>query len=76
MNIEVGVIVGLVIYCILRELFFVYSTHKLLNKLMSRNYHEFVFAQNEARNSKAEAAPQAHVSNGLEEDFGTLTGIG
>lgn len=39
------VIVGLLIYTISREALYLYSTNKLLNKLMSRNYHEYKSAE-------------------------------
>jgi len=32
-------------YIVVREIFFMYTTHKLINKLMSRNYHEYVAAE-------------------------------
>ena len=35
------VIAGLLLYTLCREAFFLYSMHKLVNKLMSRNYHEY-----------------------------------
>lgn len=35
----------LVVYTIAREIFFLYTTHKLINKIMSRNYHEFRMAE-------------------------------
>jgi len=33
--------VALLIYCMVREVFFVYTINKLVNKVMSRNYHEY-----------------------------------
>lgn len=39
----IGAIVGALF--VVREIVFQYSTHKLLNKLMSRNYHEFQISQ-------------------------------
>lgn len=32
-------------YTFVRELFFLSTTHKLINKLMSRNYHEYKLAE-------------------------------
>ena len=32
---------GLLIYTLIREIVFWYASQKLLNKLMSRNYHEY-----------------------------------
>lgn len=32
-------------YIVVREIFFMYTTNKLINKLMSRNYHEYKAAE-------------------------------
>lgn len=39
-------VMGLILaYCAIRELFFMMTVNKLVNKLMSRNYHEYESAQ-------------------------------
>ena len=35
------VVVTLLVYTLLREILFYYQSQKLINKLMSRNYHEY-----------------------------------
>lgn len=35
----------LLVYVIVREIFFQYSINKLVNKLMCRNYHEYSVAE-------------------------------
>lgn len=56
-----------------RELYFLYSTHKLLNKLMSRNYFEY---QTASGLGASKESPATNRSEDMEEDFGSLNGIG
>lgn len=46
MTIELGVIGVLVILLIVQQGFYMWQTHKMLNKLMSRNYVEYAQTQN------------------------------
>lgn len=39
------IFLALLTYCALREVYFIYSTQTLMNKLMSRNYHEFQMSE-------------------------------
>lgn len=41
-----SLVIGLIVYCVVRELFFLYSTHKLINKILSRSYYEYKMAEN------------------------------
>lgn len=38
-------VIGLAVYSVVREVFFIYNVNKLLDKLMSRNYHEYKMAE-------------------------------
>lgn len=49
------VILGLIGFIVIREWMFQYSTHKLLNKLMSRSYHEYQVASAMGQEKKFEA---------------------
>lgn len=46
MTIELGVILLLVILLVAQQGFYMWQTHQLLNKLMSRNYVEYAQTQN------------------------------
>lgn len=67
------VIVGLLLFIAIRELFHIYTTHQLLNKLMSRNYHEFQVSTQVGKPVKEEAFPPVEIE---QEDFGALSNIG
>ena len=67
------VVLTLVAYCLLREAYFLYTTHVLLNKLMSRNYHDYQIAQKQGKLMEQEPRPQ--FDEGIPEDLGTLQGI-
>lgn len=60
----------LVAYLVVREVYFLYSHHILINKLMSRNYHEFKVSKNLGRIK--EAPPKFKVQDDLPEDLGVL----
>lgn len=45
MSNELLCIIVLFVYTLIREVVFWYNTQKLLNKIMSRNYHEYTSAQ-------------------------------
>ncbi len=75
MNIEIGLIISLFLYCVVREAFYLYSTNKLLNKLMSRNYHEFAYTEAQKKSFSNKESHQAQ-DEGYPEDLGALTGIG
>lgn len=47
-------IVLVLAYCLLREVFFIYSQQKLVNKLMSRSYHEYESANRLGQKVKAQ----------------------
>ena len=44
MSNETILIIALIIYAVAREIFFFIQVHKLINKLMSRNYWEYTRA--------------------------------
>lgn len=74
MSFDTGIIVSLSLYCILREVFYIYSTQKLLNKLMSRNYNEFAYTESQAKAKKNQSS-MLQDNYDVPEDFGILTGI-
>lgn len=52
-------VTALIAYCFIRECIFVYYTHRLLNKLMSRNYYEYQLAEQVGKApKKAESQPE------------------
>lgn len=59
---------ALLLFILVREMLFLYSTHKLLNKLMSRNYWEYQTSQ---RIGKIHPAPKMAAEDPVE-DFGQL----
>lgn len=67
---ELRVIYVLLAYTMLREIIFNYSLNKLINKLMSRNYHEYEAASHVSAKKRIEIkVPQDPV-----EDLGVLGG--
>jgi len=67
----VSLVVTLLIYCFVREIFFLYSTQKLLNKLMSRNYNDYTAANRTTTDQVATyKGPEEEP-----EDLGPLTGF-
>lgn len=61
-------------YLLIRELVFHFSTQRLINKLMSRNYGEYQLA--EAYGKKRNEPPRIKIPNDDIEDFGSLSNIG
>lgn len=76
MSAESGVLAGLTVYCVIREVFFIYSTNKLLNKLMSRNYHEFAYTEAQTKIKPVHQDSFTQDDSSFSEDLGALTGIG
>ena len=70
---QVSVIVLLVFYIICREVFFLYSTHKMINKIMSHNFHDYQQSVN-VRPIKHE--PLKLQPEDQAEDLGSLEGFG
>jgi hypothetical protein len=64
---------GIVIlaYCVVREWLFIQTTNKLVNKLMSRNYHEYKAAESVYEKK----APQIKMGLEPDEDLNELNGI-
>jgi len=60
----------LLIYCVVRECFFIYSTQKLVNKIMCRNYHDFQVSENAGR--IPETTPSYAVDDSEEESLDHL----
>ncbi len=68
------VIIILLLYILAREAFFLYSTHKFVNKIMSHNFHDY--SQSIANEKPRPQSPAQFVPEDLEEDLGSLDGIG
>lgn len=67
----------LLAYTVVRELWFHYTTHKLLNKLMSRSYFDFQTAEKQTKLSQAVKPRKPHPDfDAPDEDLGTLQGLG
>lgn len=70
---ENAIVLLLVLYIVARESFFLYSTHKLVNKIMSHNYHDY---QQSAQVRKTEPKAPTFAPPEFEDDLGILQGIG
>lgn len=71
------VVTLLVSYCVVREIIFLTTVHRLINKLMSRNYQEFSYIENSSKNSNiGKAQDQGNDQDGFSEDLGALMGMG
>jgi hypothetical protein len=68
-----SIILGLVAYILFREIFFLYSTQKLINKIMSRSFFDY---QQGLRVGKTEEGIGGKVQEDLADDLSTLNGIG
>jgi len=77
MSFELGLIIVLLVYLVAREIFFIYSTNKLLNKLMSRNYQDFAFSSGivSAKSEKKGHDLLESYNPDLHEDFDIVTDI-
>lgn len=63
----------LLLYSLVREAYFIYSTQKLMNKLMSRNYQDFQMSEKSGKiNPKPVRLP---VPDDEPEDFSPLNDI-
>ena len=67
-------VVILLTYIVGREIFYLYTVNKLMNKLMSRNYHEFKMAENVGKTTQPKI--QATLNEEMHEDLGALVNIG
>jgi hypothetical protein len=67
----------LLIAFFLRELLYFYSTQKLINKLMSKNYHDYNFTKNIQKTMKHEPslAEGLKAEDDLAEDLSPLQGF-
>lgn len=68
------VVVVLLAFILLREVWNSYERNKLVNKLMSRNYHEYTVAKNLGKLDQSGKDPDAEVEVPVE--IGQLMGIG
>jgi predicted permease len=67
-----NLVVVLLVYIALREVLFLYQVHKLLNKLMSRNYHEYTLSE---KYGKLKEPQRIKAETEEPEDLGALEGI-
>ena len=58
------------LYCVAREIIFIVTVHKLMNKLMSRNYHEYKLAESVGKQPKP--VFNRVMDDDLHEDFGSV----
>ena len=65
---------ALLVYILVSHVFFLYVLNKLVNKLMSRNYQEFAFAENSSR-LKQTKSPQPSFDE-VPEDLRPLQDLG
>lgn len=73
MNLETA-FCALLAYTLTREVYFMHTTHKLLNKAMSRSFHEYQLA--DGINKRVLPKKDNFVyDEGDKEDLGVLTGI-
>lgn len=73
--IDTSVVVILLLYIAVRECFYIYSSNKLLDKLMSRNYSEYQWTKNMAQVAETKPQPFKEDSE-MPEDLSALNGFG
>lgn len=69
---ESQIILFLIFYIFVREVFFLYSTQKFVNKIMSRSYYEY----QQSKQIEPVQPPVRKFDNDEPEDLGTLEGFG
>lgn len=72
---DIVIISLLLCYILVRECFYIYSSNKLLDKLMSRNYNEYQWTKNMAKVAEQKPQPFKEETE-LPEDLNALTGFG
>lgn len=72
---EKAIILFLLCYSFVRELIFLYNTNKLINKLMSKSFHEYKYVD---KLKKDESVKLSANENEVDEpeDYGALAGVG
>lgn len=68
-----SIVICLLLYSLLREGLFFYERQRLINKIMSRNYHEYTVAQSAGKLDQNKAVDQERMES---IDIGQLVGIG
>jgi hypothetical protein len=68
----------LLVFILIREGVNIFQTNRLLNKVMSRNYHEYEFAKNVAHTMKERETMDNYreEKEGLPEDLAPVQGFG
>lgn len=59
--------IALLAFILIREIMYQYTTHRLVNKIMSRNYHEY-----ESAKEVYKPKERAIIDQGIPEDLGHL----
>lgn len=65
----------LIVYLIVREVVYTYQVNRLLNKLMSRNYHDYEFSKNVKTTMEHRESP-LKMDEGMPEDLSALNSFG
>lgn len=68
-----GYVLILISYCLIREVFFMIHTQKLVNKIMSKNYYDFQISKEAGKITQSE--PNYLKETGMPEDMGVLQGF-
>lgn len=66
----------LLMFILGRELLYNYQIHRLINKIMSRNYHDYEFTKNVSKTMKPDGHVNVKEDPELNEDLSTLNGFG
>lgn len=66
----------LIVYLVVREVVYTYQVNRLLNKLMSRNYHDYEFAKNVKTTMEHKGENVLKDDHGLPEDLSPVNGFG
>ena len=66
----------LVVYLLVREIVYSYQVNKLLNKLMSRSYHDYEFSKNVNKTMEHKGDSGLREETELPEDLSPVNGFG
>jgi hypothetical protein len=69
------ILYALLAYCVVRELIFIYTVQKLVNKLMSRNYYDFKVSENAGTIDKTTTSFNSNDAGPSNDALGILDGF-
>lgn len=70
----IDLIFVLITYILIRETTFIYSTHKMVNKIMSRSFHDYEFSKNVSKTLNSDQTKK--IQEEMPEDLSPIQNFG